>query len=313
MKEISDQIPDNLTISKIETLDIHGFGNESIIVLAADDFMEELFDKDDQEYSESKFGIANKLLIFDKVDNEILNKAYHLFGLGSNYKIAYMFSLESPLDDDLFWGYSIELLDVIELTGDLSKELVVKIAPEPTGTSEVYYVGIFSYSYEKHSYYLLGTFPPSDKYIFDENKFNRERVATVFHTGETNQRNYYREYDNGEFNLEYGTSDDNDIFIQNDYGNAYLVRTQMIWGEQSHVEPHRHIISVYSPYYDSEDGELYWFPVFSKETDKYAFYCTDNFIIQFLLENNQYDIVGGRLDMMNNQIDEEFIEKYITH
>ena len=64
MHRIRSQLPDNLTISDIHLEDIHSLGNDSMIVLAVDDNMSE---------------IANQLLIFDKVDNNILNQVNNPF------------------------------------------------------------------------------------------------------------------------------------------------------------------------------------------------------------------------------------------
>ena len=65
----------------------------------------------------------------------------------------------------------------------------------------------------------------------------------------------------------------------------------MIWDEKSHTEPHRHIISVFSPKYNQEKDELEWNVTFSKETTEYIHYCTEEFVIDFLRKNNRYDIV----------------------
>jgi len=278
MRNIKKQIPDNLTITSITAQDIHGFGNNSLVVLAADTDAE-----DDSS--------ANQLLVFDKVDNGVLNQIYNFAGYGSNYKLSYMFSLASADDEFKPFGYALELLDVVELTGDTSKELVVMFMALPPGTSLYYQVGIFSYSFEKGAYYLVGTYPPASGYKLDqaENVYHRNTPApTVLRSENASQYNLYDK--NDRFELEYGTYDDNDFYIESN-GRILLVRTQMIWGEESHPEPHRHIISVFNPQYNHEKNELEWNVIFSQETTDYTRYCTREFVIDFLKENNRYDII----------------------
>ena len=279
MQNIKKQIPDNLEISSITTQDIHGFGNDSLVVLVANANTED-------------GSSANQLLIFDKVDNGVLNQIYNFAGYGSNYKLSYMFSLTSENDSEYKpFGYALELLDVVELTGDTSKELVVMFMAIPPGTSGYYQIGIFSYSFEKQAYYLVGTYPPVGGYDLNQDNgihYWNIPAPTIFHTENNSQSNLY---DNNErFELEYGTNDDNDFYIESNNG-LLLVRTQMIWGEESHVEPHRHIISVFDPIYNQEKDELEWNVIFSKETTEYARYCTEDFVIDFLKENERYDIV----------------------
>lgn len=282
MRDIESQISDTLNITSITTTDIHGFGNNSIIVLAASD------------YIENDTSIANQLFIFDKIENNVLNQVYNLFGYGSSFKLSYSFSLMSDNPEYPYWGYSVELLDIVELTGDLSKELVVMFRPEPSGTSGYYFIGVFSYSFENHSYYMIGTFPAAGKYELGSYYIGFEPVITIFHNDDANQYNFLgRE---PKFKLENGTSDDNDFFIENDYGTVYLVRTKMIWGEgECHPSPHRHIVSVFTPHYNPEENELEWRVTFSKETNEYTPYCTEKFIIDFLRENDRYDIISSNI------------------
>lgn len=279
MQNIKKQIPDNLEISSITTQDIHGFGNDSLVVLAADANAED----------ESS---ANQLLIFDKVDNGVLNQIYNFAGYGSNYKLSYMFSLVSENEEFKPFGYALELLDVVELTGDTSKELVVMFMAIPPGTSGYYQIGIFSYSFEKQAYYLVGTYPPVGGYDLNQDNgiyYWNTPAPTILHSKNASQYNLYNE--NERFNLEYGTYDDNDFYIEYN-GGVLLVRTQMIWGEESHPEPHRHIISVFDPQYNPKKDELEWNVIFSKETTEYTRYCTEEFVIDFLKKNDRYDIVN---------------------
>lgn len=276
MRDIQRQIPKDLTIREIVTHDIHGFGNNSIIVLA-DDYSS----ADDQR-------LANQLLIFDKIENTILNRVYNLFGYGSNYKLSYIFSLASDTETPYWMGYSVELLDVIELTGDLSKELVIKFMSIPPGTSGYYQIGIFSYSFEEGCYYLAGTYPPAEKYEVNQESpglyFWDIQAPTVFHKEDASQYNYY-DKKGGRFELEWGTMDDRDFFIESEDGILLLVRTKTIWDTPYHLRPHRHIISVFVPNFNIETNELEWNILFSKETEEQIMHCTEEFVIEFLKEN----------------------------
>lgn len=288
MRNINAQLSDTVKISSITTSDIHGFGNDSIIVLAENEYI-------GSENLGNDTITANQLFIFDKIENDLLNKSYNLFGYGSNYGLKYTFSLQSDFSEFAYWGYSVKLLDMVELTGDTSKELIVKFEPIPSGTSGYYYIGVFSYSFETNSYYILGTFPAADKYELGAYYRGSEPVTTVFHSRNASQYNSFGS--EAKFQLEQGTADDNDFFIQNDYGTIFLVRTKMIWGEgEGHPSPHRHIVSVFYPNYNLENDELEWRVIFSEETDEYTPYCTENFVVDFLQANNRYDITSNDID-----------------
>lgn len=159
----------------------------------------------------------------------------------------------------------------------------------PAGTSGYYQIGVFSYSFEDHSYYLLGTYPPAGKYECNEAPYAWNTLAeTVFNSENALQYNFYN--NNEIFELEYGTYDDNDFYIENSWGEILLVRTQMIWGE-SHMEPHRHIVSVFEPVYDIEFDQLNWNVIFSQETKEYIKYCSEEFVKDFLLSFERPDII----------------------
>lgn len=261
MQKIQEQMPDNLSISSIYMEDIHGFGNESIIILASD--------------SEVGNEIANQLLIFDKVDNDILNKINNLYGYGSNYKLSYSFSLEYL---DKKWselGYLLEIVDIVDLTDDISKEIVVRFMPMDEwgsvgGNGGYYETGIFSYSYDKHTYYLLGTYPS-----YDDDRSPKS---------ESYERNYYNA--NEKFCLEQGLSKFYNEYFAKDDWSVVLVRTELIMGEgETYYDPHRYTISVFRPMYDTSKDELKWEVQFSKDTDDCISECSKDFVRVFLEEN----------------------------
>ncbi len=269
MQRIKKQLPDNLTISDIYMEDIHGLGNDSIIVLAVDN-----------EESE----IANKFLIFDKIENDILNQFNNLFGYGSNYKLSYTFSLEESSYGitPTYYPDSLEIVDTVDLTGDLSKEIVVKFLPIPNGNAAIYEIGIFSYSYETHKYRLLGTYPPSQLYDVD----GVHIISTIFHDSNSKQNNYYDKDE--KFQLEYGDKYFNDFFIDEEYYGTVLVRANMVWGDEGYHDPHRFTISVFKAIYDADIDELKWEVLFSEQTDEYIGYCTQEYAKEFI-ENKRSD------------------------
>lgn len=275
MQRIKKQMPTNLTITDIYMEDIHGFGNESLIILASN--------------LDVGHNIANQLLIFDKIENNILNQIYNLFGYGSNYKCSYSFSLQNldekwlmsfyPQYKSLKLGYSLKIVDMLDLTGDMSKEIVVKFMPlddcgSIAGNGGYYDTGIFSYSYEKNNYYLLGTYPP----------YNDDRIPqkTTF------DRNSYNKLE--EFKLEGGLDKFyNEFFMKKNFSSdIVLVRTKVIWDykNESYTDPHRYNISVFEPTLNNKENILNWKEIFSKDTNKNRKDCSRGFVEEFLKRNN---------------------------
>ena len=275
MNEIVSQMPDNLEINSIEQIDIHGLGNESIIVSASD-----------KKYP-NEDPVANQILIFDKIENNFLNQMYHFLGFGSKYKLSYRFSL-SKVDNDnnASFGYYLNLLEAIELTGDNSKELIVEIMSIPAGTSACYEVAIISYSFTNHSYYVLGTYPEYN----DKIKYNDSRTSISiidnFHSDPLKECNYY---DNNEkFNLTW-CSHDNYYFhyVNKNLYNNYLVEARMIWESgESHVSPHRYSILIYSLGYDRERDEIDWYLNYCIESQEYLTGDAKEFVEKVLVDNN---------------------------
>ena len=280
MREIKRQVSPDLRIVSITAQDIHGFGNDSIVVLAAAE----------RQGTEEEGRINNQLLVFDRAGNDLRDRLRGLFGRGSGFRLAYKFSLADSYGFPEL-GFTIRLLDVVELTGDLSRELVVLFRPEPSGTSGIGEVGVFSCLPGDRGYYLLGTFPPAELYDLGESHRGWQLAPTEFRTEGWGKHDRYAPDET--FRLESVSTDNNDIFIENDSGTVYLLRTRMIWGDhESHVDPHRHVISAFLPRYDAEKDELEWYVTFSKETEAYTTYCTKEFILDFLRENERYEIVG---------------------
>lgn len=280
MRDVRKQIPDNLTIADISVEDIHGFGNESLIVLADD--TDRYYDEDSRN-SRS----ANQLLVFDKVENSILNQVYNFAGYGSNYKLSYMFSLSSEYLESELAGYMIELMDIVELTGDTSRELVVKFMMCPPGSAGIYEIGVFSYSFDRQAYDLIGTYPPAGVYSLDEG--GRKPAPTVFHSETAEHYNFYDK--RVCFRLEEGSDLTCSFFAEGDDG-AVLVRADAIWGDgESRRDPHRYVVSVFQPRFNQQTAELEWKVVFSKETAEYIEFCTQEIITDFIRANDRYHVL----------------------
>ena len=225
-------------------------------------------------------------MILDKVDNDILNKIVNLLGFGSNYKLSYSFSLEYLDDEWSELGYMIEITDIIDLTSDTTKEIVVNFVPANefggmAGNGGYYETGIFSYSYDTHEYYLLGTYPPYERPV-------PERKESI-------QRNYYNK--NETFELEAGLSKFYDECFAKTWFYTVLIRSEIIWDleNESYFDPHRKTISVFEPIYHADTDTLEWNKVFSSETDEYFDVNSNSneYIENFLKENydSQIEII----------------------
>lgn len=151
------QIDENKGEGKITSIlreDIHGFGNDSIIVTIGN-----------QEFMSQN--IQNKLIIMDTVQNDILRKMNDFLNLKSPYKVRFSYVLKNKLRDE-----SVDLhprIDsVIDIIGDsdFDKEIIVKygvFGHKPKEMENINYVAIFRYSYQKTKYELIGTYPLCEK------------------------------------------------------------------------------------------------------------------------------------------------------
>ncbi|MCI8771342.1 MAG: hypothetical protein HFH73_09370 [Lachnospiraceae bacterium] len=267
MQRIKNQVPSNLQISDIKMEDIHGFGNESIIVLAVD-------------YKDSE--IANQLLIFDKIDNAILNQFNNILGFGSNYKLSYSFSMEGLYDESIADNrYDLKIIDLIDMTGDFSKELVVDIMSYHPGSGLYSMIGIFSYSYKKHAYYLLGTYPKSE--LYDTDKFFNP-VSTDFRKGNPTYRNVYDK--NETFNLEYSSKYQYDFFVESWLFGIILVRTRKVLEQVDDPDTWYYILNVFKPLYDSTEDELEWEVLISEKFIEKETFFSEKRIKKYLKENH---------------------------
>ena len=188
-------------------------------------------------------------------------------------------------------GYKLDLLETVELTGDTNKELVVSIMTLPAGTSGYYEVAIISYSYDTHSYFVLGSYPSLNEvesdYLTRQNEYgfydSGISIENAFHIAPLDEYNYYNK--NELFNLTICNHDDF-YYFYNVYSEKYLVQADMIWGpNESHVSPHKYIIRVYRPTFDSIKKELNWFLAYSFINTDYMTSDSKEYIEQFLIDN----------------------------
>lgn len=154
---LKKQIDENVGNGKITSIlkeDLHGFGNDSIIVTIGN---QEFLSQD----------IQNKILIMDTVQNEILSTMNDFLNLKSPYKIRFSYILNNKLRDERI-DLHPQIDSVIDIIGesDLDKEIIVKYGicgHKSKYMENVEYVAIFRYSYKKTKYELIGTYPTCDK------------------------------------------------------------------------------------------------------------------------------------------------------
>lgn len=154
---LKKQIDENIGNGKITSIlkeDLHGFGNDSIIVTI-----------DNQEFLSQD--IQNKILIMDTIQNEILSKMNDFLNLKSPYKIRFSYVLNDRLRDEKI-DLHPQIDSVIDIIGesDFDKEIIVKygvFGQKNKYIENVNYIAIFRYSYKKTKYELIGTYPACDK------------------------------------------------------------------------------------------------------------------------------------------------------
>lgn len=173
MNQIREEIGEDVIIT-IDTVDIHGFGNNSIIVATRDDNELAIHPKNKNAYN-------NNLLIFDSINNEFLQDMNDLFGMKSSYKETFSYRI---------WSENIQFIPrteyVLDIIGDSTKEIIVKydVFGSTYGANGT---AIFKYSYDEEQYELIGTYPNNQKLetnIYDKfgNSigFSAKYIKTVF-------------------------------------------------------------------------------------------------------------------------------------
>ncbi len=138
MKQIRKETGE-VFINSITTADIHGFGNNSIIVTAAD--------------TNFPGKPANSFIILDTVNNRVLGNMNDLLGIKSSYKVTLSHKLRYGETELMPTNVKVE-----DICGDSTKEILVMYEVLQS-TYGAQFPAIYRYSYEKEKYELFGTFP----------------------------------------------------------------------------------------------------------------------------------------------------------
>ncbi len=276
MKQIKKEIGNDDIIS-LNTVDIHGFGNNSIIVTTS-----------------SNQGInndSNNLLILDVVNNEILKGMNDLFGTKSSYKTTFKYTLSS---ENIQFVPKVEY--VLDILGDSTKEVIVKyyIWGSNYGANGT---AIFAYSYEDEAYRLLGTYPDNvklDLNIYDnDGKLVGKKaqiIESCFHKTEANDSWIQCSDGKQEFNLNDSSIYSREYWIDSTYEGQELVTVN------TDYDLNLTYINVYKPYYDSADDTLAWNMLYSE------------YVSDFPRNYTQNDLAKTLMDIMDSQI--VFLDAY---
>lgn len=249
MRQIKADTSENQQIVNIEVEDIHGFGNDSIIVTTVNENM-------------SDEGDNNKLIILETVENEILNSMNYLFGLKSNYRITFSYGLSA---DDMRLYPNINC--VSDILGDSAKEILIDYYVWGS-TYGAYYTAVYKYSYESEKYELVGSYPIVNKH--DVSKYDEEGnilssmvqdVDTKFDVLPCEDENIhtFTDYEKS-FNLTLYSYYCRDYWAEfSNLGKVLVVVKRDKWEEEA-------LINVYFASYDEAEGKLGWRVIYSETT-----------------------------------------------
>ena len=152
-KQINKYLNEDEMIVSIDRADIHGFGDDSIIVVTDNDWINES---------------DNRVLILEKLTNDFFSKLINPFGIGSEYVLKY----EEKNQDD--WGYYTKLDFVGNISSSYTKDIVLSYNGKGSTYGYKYYK-IIGYSDENREYYYVGSYPDVYKVdglsYYDENGF----------------------------------------------------------------------------------------------------------------------------------------------
>lgn len=148
MSQVRKEVGD-ATITSINIADIHGFGNDSIVVTAGE---------------ETTMDGQGELIILDSVNNKVLNEMNDPLGLKSSYKTT--FSQKLFLDGQGIFPYNVEFINVDK---NPAKEFVVQYLCWGSNYN-ANFPAIYRYSYETEEYELFGTLPVP--YFMDNKHYN---------------------------------------------------------------------------------------------------------------------------------------------
>ena len=276
MKQIKKEIGNDDIIS-LNTADIHGFGNNSIIVTTSND--------------KGIHNDSNNLLILDTVDNEILKGMNDPFGTKSSYKITFKYTLSS---EDIHFIPDTEY--VLDIIGDSTKEIIVKyyIWGSNYGANGT---AIFAYSYEDEAYRILGTYPDNvklDLNMYDNNGRivgkKAQMVESCFY--KTDDVYSWIQCSDGkhEFNLNSGSVYSREYWINSTYEGQELATVNMDYDQSLTY------INIYKPYYDETNDTLAWNMIYSE------------YVEDLSRDYTQTDLAKTLMNIMDSQV--VFLDSY---
>ncbi len=248
MRQIKEEISENQQITNIEVDDIHGFGNNSIIVTTANN-----------TWGGERDG--NRLIILESVENEILNSMNDLLGLKSNYKMTFSNGLTA--ENMVLYP---EINCVLDILGGSTKEILVDYYVYRS-TYGAYYTAIYRYSYEAETYELIGSYPIVSSH--DVSKYDEEGnitstwsqdVDSKFDVLSCEDKEVYKfnDYENT-FNLTCYSSYCRDYWAEfSNMGKVMVVVKRDKWEKEA-------LINVYYVTYD-EEGKVIWRVIYSENT-----------------------------------------------
>lgn len=247
MNQIKDEIG-SYDIFSITTADIHGFGNDSIIITAGSNDI-------------TVKTAENKLLILDSLENEILRGMNDLVGMKPNYKTTFTYTLSN--ENIVFRPETEYILDII---GDSTKEIMVKYFVTGS-TYGANVTGVYMYSYEEEKYELIGTYPENEKMNtsrYDDNgniiEARAHMVNTHFNDGLSEAENCIRCYDGSDyFLLTEGSWYSREYWVDNNIRGRMLVTINIdkYYNEETYM-------NIYETIYNKENNNLSWNLLYSE-------------------------------------------------
>jgi len=267
IEDIAENLDKGYSIMDIIKTDLHGFGNESIIVITKEDICWDEFEAP-----------RSQILFYDKIDNSILQTIYNLFGYGSEYSLKYKFALSGP---DGYLGHIAEINDIIDANRDGRPEVVVTFQSTGfTGSGGGALVGIFSYSVQQRTYCLIGTYP-----CVNENTGYGEIINSLDNQEIEGFSNYYDDTFN--FSLGMTSNRDNAFFFDTGYGVYFVQTWHTIADDESNADPHTHYIELYTVLNETfYSDELAFQYCYSGEIPGKREFCSTEFLIDYIYSNN---------------------------
>ena len=250
MRQIKAEMSDNERMIDMENADIHGFGNNSIIVTTGN--------AGKVEWREEN---KNNFIIMDSVQNKILNSMNDFLGLKSSYKTTFSYCIGAQQ-----MHLYPKINRVEDLFGDATKEIVIRYGVWGS-TYGAYFPAVFRYSYENESYELAGTYPIAEKADLTQYDDNGDIlyskalvVETPFHQAAANGGDVYTFYDSdGTFHLTtYSETYCRDFWAEfSNIGKMLVAFRYDRDGDES-------FINCYQPLWRESEHELQWNMIYSE-------------------------------------------------